>query len=347
MALTRLQPRQHASTVWRQWERFTVAGIRVNNKRYSPIQAFFAWFLVLVTLYVMRWIAMKRIKHENLDDQNSKQFWQGRHLIFCISPGRSGSKHLRNVLDAAEHVRSFHEPQPAMTGNVLQTVLMQGLRSQSFKDRSNMKLSAIRNEVEGTLPSVAYAETSHMFVKTFSDVVLQNLGDIANISIIVLHRPLAQVLYSQLRLGWFAPGHSGYLVWYYDVQDLHESERKYSTDMNLTTALDRLIGYNADVIQRREELRQEVDRMHGQGRWKNVQIVDVNLSDISSSNSVTQFLNKLGLRADQKRIQLLSAQDDNDRELKKDRTGIDISLADVSRRLEDLQKKLPPFTRDK
>lgn len=240
MASSRLQPR-HVSNVWRQWERFAVSGIRVNNKRYSPLEALLAWFLVLVTLYALRWIAIIRTKRDDLES-HSQQFWNGRHLIFCVSPGRSGSKHLRNVLDAADNVRSFHEPQPAMTGSILQTVLIQGLRSQSFNDRSEVKLNAIRNELEGTIPGVAYAETSHMFVKTFSDVVLHGLGDIANITVVMLHRPLTRVLYSQLRLGWFAPGHSGYLVWYYDVKDLHESEQKVSINLNLTTSLDRLIG---------------------------------------------------------------------------------------------------------
>lgn len=86
--------------------------------------------------------------------------------------------------------------------------------------------------------------------------------------------------------------------------------------------------------------------MHGHGRWKNVQLVDVNIADISSSNGITQFLNKIGLHADQRRIQLLSAQDDNDRAFKKDRTGIDVSFEDVSRRLEDLRKKLPSFAHE-
>lgn len=341
MPSTRLQPRQLAGNAWRQWERFTVAGFRVNNKRHSTVQGFLAWFFLLVALYLLRWIAKKSKGNDDWVGSDSVKFWKGRNLFFCVSPGRSGSKHLRNVFDAAVDIRSFHEPEPSMTGNVLRSVLLQGLRAQSFQERADIKLSAIRNELEGTPLNVGYAETSHMFVKTFADVLLNRLGDVANITVVALHRPLTRVIWSQLRLGWFSPGHSGHRVWYYDVQELHESERKVSFNFNLTTAVDRLIGYNADILHREAELRQQIGKMQERGRWDSVRVVDVNIDDLSSPSEITQFLRNLGLRVDRQRIQLLSKQDDNTRELKKDRVAVDISIQDVERRVDSLANKLP------
>lgn len=347
---TRIQQRPHqhnvTSNIWRQWERLTVSGIRVNNKRYNFVQTFFVWFLALAALYLLRLIAKRRKDDNKLPDDDPAGFWKDRHLIFCMSSGRSGSKHLYNVLEAGNNIRSFHEPNPSMTGSILQNVLFKGKRSDTFDERANLKLDAIQRELRGTKPIVTYAETSHMFIKTFSDIILHRLGDVANITIISLHRPLSDVIYSQLTLGWFSKRHSGNGVWYYDINDLHQGERILSVNVNkfnttsLASPIEKLIGYNADILQRQKLLREQVGKMQKEGRWNSVRIIDVNVGDLSGSEAITRFLSKAGITPDKRRLQLLSAQDDNQRELKKDRVHVSSTRRDVNQRLNELSGKI-------
>lgn len=340
-----MPPKQVAS-LWRQWERFTVSGVRVNNKRYTAAEALFAWFILLVSLYLLR-MFMSSNPQDAVDLANrfalatDPDFWEGRHLIFTVSPGRAGSKHLRDVFNVADDTIARHEPEPKMNDDVLQHVLLEGRRAETVARRAASKLGAIRDELEGTAPHVVYAETSHMFVKTYSDVVLQYLANVANISVVILHRPLRDVVWSQLRLGWFSPKHSGRDIWYYDVADLHESERMVSLSSNFTAAVDKLIAYNADVRQRAVELRRQIRTQQAKGEWKNVQVIDVQLADLSSTSGVSSFLSRLKLHEDKHRLQLLSEQDSNARTEKKDRVHTDVTLSTVDSRLDHFANKLP------
>lgn len=336
-----MPPRIYVPNAWRQWERFTVFGFRIHNKRYSAVQGLVTWLLILVALYLLRIFAKNNDDwDDDWDDDRTAQFWQERHLIFCTSPGRSGSLHLRNVLDVADATTSFHEPEPRLTGQIFRDVFLNGKREETFDARAEAKLAAIRTELEGSAPNVAYAETTHMFVKMFADVILQNLGDMANITIVALHRPLHRIVWSQIRLGWFSPSHSGQNEWYYDISKLHQSERILPLQLNFSSSLDRSIGYNADVLQRGVNLRHEVRKMKLRGRWENVRFVDVNITDLSSATGVTTFLNNLGLRADQRRLQLLTNQDDNQRDIKKDRVQNEITMEAVTQRISKLRDKI-------
>lgn len=356
MATARLQGRPHGGVnmninmninVWRQWERFTQGGIRVNDKRYIGTQVFLVWFILLVGLLLLRVIVKRR--KESGDDlaDDANGLWKNRHLIFAMSAGRSGSKHLRNVLDCAENIRAFHEPNPAMNGNTLKEIFLQGHRKQTFESRANEKLIAIRRELEGTKPSVSYAETSHMFVKTFADVVLSRLGDVANITILDLNRPMSKVILSQLQLGWFTAHHSGLDSWYYNVFDIHSSEQVVHFNhsfISYQSQIDKLIAYNADVLQRRHNLRVEIERMQKkENRWKNVRVVDVSIDQLTAVDDIMRFFNQLNLEADQRRVELLSMQDDNRRQFKKDRADIHSAPDQVDNRLKQFVKH-PDFS---
>lgn len=333
---------------WRIWQRIVRSGVTCNHRRYTLNQIVLAWSVALLTIYIINallraappGIAASRYK-TNSSFKTDTHFWHGRHVIFCISPGRSGSKYLRNVLDVAQHTIARHEPQPKMNGEHLQRVILQGSRAHTFEERSRLKLAAMRTALEGTAPNVVYAETSHMFVKTFADVVLDGLGDCANISIVFLRRPARDTIWSQLRLGWFSPGHSGKNVWYYDINDVHESERQVSYSTNSSDAIDSLIGYNADVLQRGVELERLIQRKQRQGDWKNVQLIDMWLKDVSDAQNVKTFLPKLGLTADVKRLAHLKSMDTNARELKKDRFSSTATIEQVDARIAYMLNKLP------
>lgn len=230
-----------------------------------------------------------------------------------------------------------------MTGVYLQQVILEGKREETFDQRARLKLEAIKKMLEGTPPNVAYAETSHMFVKTFSDVLLDKLGNVAKVSVVFLHRPAKDTVWSQLRLGWFSDGHSGKNMWYYDVNDVHESEQQMSFKTNSSSAIDSLIGYNADVLQRGVELEREINRRRKKGEWKHVRVFESFLSSISGTkqDGVLKLFRRLGLEADMDKLKLLNAQDTNSRDVKKDRYSMKSSPKDVEKRLDYLSDKLP------
>lgn len=331
---------------WHRWERFTKYGIRVNGKRYTSTQLFQVWALVLIALYILLRI------HGSVPGGNAyrgsfevdKAFWRDRHLIFCISPGRAGSKYLRNALGVAEAVVARHEPEPKMNGHFLKSVILEGKREESFEERAHVKLSAIRDALEGTESDVTYVETSHMFIKTFADVVIDKLPATTKISILNLRRPARDIVWSQLRLGWFSEGHSGKNVWYYNTNDVHPSENKIDYLANSSDPIETLIAYNADIIQRGLEVEREVKKRHKKREWRNVRMYEALLLDISGESAedgVLKLISMLGLEADSEKLHLLKNMDRNARDVKKDRVKLKETIADVDEKIDYMKRKLP------
>jgi hypothetical protein len=78
--------------------------------------------------------------------------------IFCITTGRSGSGYLHKILNMGENVKSYHEPYPTPILDILK---------------------------DGHI----YAETNHAFIKTFYDIVTDQLMDMnCRLDIIILRR---------------------------------------------------------------------------------------------------------------------------------------------------------------
>ena len=270
------------------------------------------------------------------------EFFQNRHLIFCVSPGRSGSAYLRNVLNVAEGIIARHEPEPKMNGPILEQVIIEGRRKDTFRKRSALKLSSIREALEGTPQDVVYAETSHMFVKTFADVVLDEIGDLAKISILFLRRPTKDTVWSQLQLGWFSKGHSGKNLWYYNPNDVHKSEMQIPLTFNASDAVESLIGYNADVQQRGSELEQKIRRMHKQKKWRHVHMREVLLMDISGASvesGTLKLLSSLGLKVERSKLNMLSEQDTNARDAKKERRHVETTKDDIEHHLVAMKRQ--------
>lgn len=64
-----------------------------------------------------------------------------------------------------------------------------------------VKCQAIADVLRQLEPGQVYAETAHMFIKTFHDVVLE---DFHNVEVILLRRDLAHVLKSFIEMGYFS-----------------------------------------------------------------------------------------------------------------------------------------------
>jgi hypothetical protein len=105
--------------------------------------------------------------------------------IFCITTGRSGSGYLHKILNMGENVKSYHEPYPTMFFKYLRSVINNGLIN-TYHTRFDAKLPPILDILKD---GHIYAETNHAFIKTFYDIVTDQLMDMnCRLDIIILRR---------------------------------------------------------------------------------------------------------------------------------------------------------------
>lgn len=123
------------------------------------------------------------------------------HLVFSINAGRSGSSYLSRVLNLHPDVDAGHERKPVMATSVLRQAKQQGLEA-TYQARKALKIPAIRR-VMATNPGKVYAETSHLFAKTFSHLVMQAFPE-CRIDVIVLWRDFMDIACSFYVHGWQA-----------------------------------------------------------------------------------------------------------------------------------------------
>jgi hypothetical protein len=144
--------------------------------------------------------------HNGMTVMNTEQ----RRYLFCINSGRSGSQYLAELLATAKDVYALHEAIPDMSGPFLNMVRKKGLAN-TLSARS-VKVQAI-HEILGELPRrTMYAETNHMFIKTFFDVIMEQLKEDV-ITVIVLRRYLPAVLKSFINMGYFSKRNKFWSSW--------------------------------------------------------------------------------------------------------------------------------------
>lgn len=275
-------------------------------------------------------------------------FWRGRHLFFAVSPGRSGTHFLASLLATAADppLVATHEPHPQMSGPVLRQVLYTpGGRAASLANRTATKVGAIARALAGTTPDVGYAETSHQFVVTWADAVLDALADAAaGVTVVLLRRPPADVAVSQARLGWFSPGHSGWGVWYYDPARVDAAEAVLppppgsaaaaaaaavgagrrrpagATPRSVSATADwavppgssrppaaALVDYNLDVAARGRALAATIADRQAAGSWSRVRLVTVDVDTLGHVDGGRAALARLGVVPDEARLAALYA----------------------------------------
>lgn len=103
-------------------------------------------------------------------------------LIFCLSPGRCGTKYLAALLNAIPGVHGVHEPEPEFVGYA-RAARRDPQEAWNFWHCE--KLPYIRSLTYGSLECEVYAETSHLFGKGFVKSLL-DLGVVPDV--IVLSR---------------------------------------------------------------------------------------------------------------------------------------------------------------
>lgn len=119
-----------------------------------------------------------------------------KQLVFCVSPGRCGTKYLTHVLNSGcvPGLRAEHEPSPAFRSvlRLVQTDFAVGTRFWQ-----NTKLPAIAK-----MDCSIYVETSHLFCEGFVEPLLE-LG--VHPDIVAIHRPPREVALSMWKRRTF-PG---------------------------------------------------------------------------------------------------------------------------------------------
>ena len=134
-----------------------------------------------------------------------------RHrMIFSANPGRSGSAFLARLLDSSPIIDAGHERDPAMTGPWLRRVAYRG-PAESYEDRQ-IKVAAIRSELTHLADGMIYADTSHLFLKTFADVVLDAFPH-ELITVIALRRSPLLTARSYFQLGTLGPNRLPWHGW--------------------------------------------------------------------------------------------------------------------------------------
>ena len=162
-------------------------------------------------------------------------------LIFCINSGRSGSKYLASLLGSAQTVDGHHEAVPTMSGCYVTMVNQAGYERSRTARR--IKADAISARLEHLPEGTTYAETNHMFIKTFFDVVLERYDDVV---VIVLRRELAQVLKSFIELRYFTTDNPFWRDWM-TQPDAVTAALPCVEPLDQLDSVDRSIAYLLDI----------------------------------------------------------------------------------------------------
>lgn len=199
-------------------------------------------------------------------------------LTFSINTGRTGSAYLAHVLSFAAELDVHHEASPDMAGRTLIEAKERGLK-RTYHERFMKKVIAIRRRMYAR-PHLRYVETSHLFAKTFEDVVMDEFysNRRCDVRIIVMRRRIEDIAFSLARLNFDAMLHD----WYYTPGD----KIAVLNPIAMADESERIAGYLYDV---------EAHVMQFRERYPEVPITEVYLEDITSPAGVRQLYTQLSL----------------------------------------------------
>ena len=211
-----------------------------------------------------------------------------RRHIFSINSGRSGSEYLARILDTAKNVVAFHEPHPDGAGRAITrfpatrpTMLERALYPPMYV-RKLSKVRAIRRTTEHLPESQIYAETNHMFVLSFHDVVMNHLRPV---DVILLRRHMLATVRSFIELGYFTPNCPFTRFWFTSPNSPSAAVRALAPDHQLDQ-VDQIIGYLIDI----EARAQRFIRNHPATR-----VIEMRLAHLNDLARVRTMFAALGL----------------------------------------------------
>jgi len=206
---------------------------------------------------------------------------KNRRLIFTISPGRAGSEYLATLLNTAANIHALHEPRPRMNGRLLE-MAMDRPPGESYGQR-RIKLLGINRSLSRLDSDTIYAETSHMFIKSFHDVVLDYYE---NVEVIILRRPLHQILKSFIELGFFSNINPVSARWMHQPGSTN-SAAELLKPLDKMDQYEKCIAYLLDI----EALARAFTLNH-----TGIKIHEITLDSITGSEGARQLFQQLGAR---------------------------------------------------
>jgi len=204
-------------------------------------------------------------------------------LIFSANSGRAGSNYLAALLAGGRTVSSEHERAPQMVGPWTRRIAYEPM-SASYEQRL-VKADAIRMELSRLPAGWTYADTSHMFVKTFADVVFDEFQH-ERISVVVLRRDPVETARSFFQLDFMGPRPR---AWYHWLIPPTAPQSAFPIDPgDIEDQFDLIFGYLVDIENRTERLR---------GLAPAVDWYDTTLADIGTVEGAAAMFERLKLTA--------------------------------------------------
>jgi hypothetical protein len=203
---------------------------------------------------------------------------ENRRLIFAISSGRAGSGFLAKLIGSSPDVRAEHEPVPRMCGAYLKMAMRADL-SASYEKRK-AKLMALNMRLLFLPEIIVYAETNHMFIKTFFDVTMDYYR---NVDVVVLRRPMGKVLKSFVELGYFSEKNSHWPLWMHDPNS-HNCVAEPLGPMTEMDPYDRCIAYLLDI---------EARACKFKSTYKGVRVHEAQLEEITKVDGAKALFSEL------------------------------------------------------
>jgi hypothetical protein len=126
-------------------------------------------------------VALQRLIKHNPLTSGAYKWWLDRRCrsveawVFVANAGRSGSKSLADMFSAIEGCVGLHEPSPKMLRDYPADRDLSEFYDRAFNSR---KVVYIKRAAAGHR---YYAETTHMFIKTFADPAIRHFGQATRI----------------------------------------------------------------------------------------------------------------------------------------------------------------------
>ncbi|MCB9747047.1 MAG: hypothetical protein H6755_01400 [Candidatus Omnitrophica bacterium] len=197
-----------------------------------------------------------------------------RRYIFSINTGRAGSEYLSTLLAATNECESCHEAYPNFASDMIRKVNILG--NEATLDLQRIKINYLKNlDIKKTV----YADTSHIFIKSWYYAAVK---DLENIMVIWLKRNKEEIIKSLIRLKAIPNktvlGNNWYLRTDYPTNLL--SAKSNLSDYQLCD------WYVSEI---------EARALYFKKSFPNIPFFSVNLEDLNSYEYVCKLFSKLNL----------------------------------------------------
>ena len=211
-----------------------------------------------------------------------------RRHIFSINSGRSGSEYLARVLNTARDVTAFHEPEPDGAGRRItqypatNPTLFDRLVQPAWYARKMGKVKAIRRMTKDWEARRIYAESNHMFIFSFYDVVMDHLEEV---SVILLRRWLPSGMRSFMELDHFTP-QDPWAQWWFPSPHSKSAAATPLAPYDELDQADRIIAYLVDVEARAQRFRKQ---------YPDTPVIEVRLEELNDLGKARTMFSELKL----------------------------------------------------